>query len=145
MSRTVPPTLGGEAAAAMQHTIARVREQLDDENPMVVLRAAAELTKLVGVCARAKLFLPSDFETVEPQQPESFPVQQRVTPETAKPTGPTPRPKPKLMSIPDSLDAEPWCDPVRHHHPLPAGGPQFTSFLGKPPSGQKPPDCGKSV
>ena len=144
MSRTTQPTLGGEILAALKQAFATVRNQMADPDPKVSLRAASELTKLVNVCARAKLVEPSDFDPIVPEQPTPpSSVRQKVATEPVKTAEPVPRPKP--MSVLESIDPERWCDPILHHHPLPAVGPQLTSFLGKPSPGQKPPDRGKSV
>ena len=129
--------VGAELLAAVAVGLATLRRHLTDPDPTVALRAVAELTKLLGVCARHGLAVgvAAEVEVVPPPVP---------VPATAD-----------SADVPCSLrerssfaDQEPLAERAEHGKPagrgahapslarpaphLPPGGRTLASFLGSP-------------
>lgn len=128
--------------AALSEQFDLLRRLMADADPKVALRASAEMSKLMGICARNDLSPKPGTEVVEVVPPDP-------------PAAPPPvQPQPPVM---ESLLADVLADPkpvsaldrravpAPRHRPFSPTGQQLTSFLGKPAPVQKPPDRGKSV
>ena len=140
--------VGAELLAAVAVGLATLRRHLTDPDPKVALRAVAELTKLLGVCARHGLAVgvAAEVEVVPP------PVPVPVAADSADVLC-------SLRERSSSAVQEPLAERAEHGKPsgrgthdpslarpaqaLPPGGPpRLTSFLGAPvsprPSGPAP-------
>lgn len=130
--------------AALSEQFDLLRRLMADKDPKVALRASAEMSKLMGICARCNLTPKPEVE-VSPQEPPATP------PPVSPPAGATESlladvlaaPKPVPLLDPFAADRRSAPDP--RHRPLSPVGKPLTSFLGKPTPAQKPPDRGKTV
>ncbi len=153
MARHVCPetaAVGAELLAAVAVGLATLRRHLIDPDPKVALRAVAELTKLLGVCARHGLAVGEAAEV----EVVPVPVPVPVAADSADVLG-------SLRERSSSADQEPLAERAEHGKPLPGGRgahapslarpaqtlppggpPRLTSFLGAPvsprPSGRAP-------
>ena len=124
--------VGAEMLATVAIAVTALRQHLTDPDPKVALRAVAELTKLLGVCARHGLAVE------EVRKPVPLEVPSPATPipeaEPAAPSGKRERRNdavPSKMPLPGGRGAQ---DPALARpapHLLP-GGRTLTSFLGSP-------------
>lgn len=147
MSRHERPELGSELLTAVSASLAVLKRHLTSADPKVSLRAAAELTKLLSVCARHGITL----ETVEVPPPDAGPT--RRTEPTAGDRSHRPIGRVEGGSVPPAA-AQPAVRArpvgraeVADHRPLPTpvgppppdrelaarpGGKRIASFLGPP-------------
>ena len=144
--------VGAELLAAVAIGLATLRRHLTDPDPKVALRAVAELTKLLGVCARhgVAVEVAVEVEVVPPPVPVPVPA----ATDSADVPGP-------LRERSSFADHEPLAERAEHGKPLPGGRgaqdpslprpaqtlppggpPRLTSFLGPTlnprPSGRVP-------
>ena len=142
MARHVCPetaAVGAELLAAVAVGLATLRRHLIDPDPKVALRAVAELTKLLGVCARhgVAVGVAAEVEVVPP------PVPVPAAADSADVLS-------SLRERSSFADQEPLTERAEHGKPLPGGrgahapslarpaphlppgGRTLTSFLGSP-------------
>ena len=130
MSRpcVAPAAVGAELLATVAVAVTVCRHHLTDPDPKTALRAVAELTKLLGVCARHGLAV--DAAVVPPPAPE--PGRTRERRNDGVPSLPRPAPtSPPTMPLPDGRGPQDPSLP-RPAPNLPPGGRTLTSFLGSP-------------
>lgn len=138
MSRQVkadPLPLAPPMSVALSKALASVNGLLDSEDPKVVLRAVAELSKLLAVCGR-------NGWTEEPA-PTPTPAVVAAAPVPAAPPKPAPRPTAAFNA--DPINLLPIPDPPLAARPSQLGGPTLHSFLGSPAPPRKPPGRTNSV
>lgn len=133
MSRLVkadPSPLAPPMSTALSKALTSVNGLLDSEDPKVVLRAVAELSKLLAVCGR------NGWTEEPPPVPTPAVVATPAVPVAPRKTAP--RPVSAFSADPVNPPAIP--DPPLTARPAPLAGPRLTSFLhspGGPP--RKPP------
>jgi hypothetical protein len=133
--------------AALSEQFDLLRRLMADPDPKVALRASAEMSKLMGICARNDLSPKPGAEVIEvvppqpPAAPPPVPYQPPATESLLADVLAMTKPVSTLQPI--STDRRP--SPDTRHRPFSPTGQQLTSFLGKPAPAQKPPDRGKSV
>ena len=131
--------VGAEMLATVAIAVTALRQHLIDPDPKVALRAVAELTKLLGVCARHGLAVgvAAEVEIVPP------PVPVPAAADSADVLS-------SLRERSSFADQEPLAERAEHGKPLPGGrgsqepslarpaphlppgGRTLTSFLGSP-------------
>ncbi len=138
MARHVCPetaAVGAELLAAVAVGLATLRRHLTDPDPKTALRAVAELTKLLSVCARHALAVGAEKESVPLEVPSP------VTPiPEAEPVDPSRKRERRNEDVPSKLPLPggrgahaPSLVPPAQALP-PGGPPRLTSFLGAPVS-----------
>jgi hypothetical protein len=118
-------------SAALSKALASVNGLLDADDPKVVLRAVAELSKLLAVCGRNGW--------AEEAAPPALAVSATPpVPAAPKPERP-PAPRPTAAFNADPLNPPAIHDPPLSARSAPLDGPRLTSFLGSPGVPRKPP------
>jgi len=124
--------VGTEMLATVAVAVTALRQHLIDPDPKVALRAVAELTKLLGVCARHGLAVeevrkPVPLEAAPPATPtaEAEPADPGRKRERRHDDVPSKMPLPGGRGSQDPSLAPPAPN-------LPSGGRTLTSFLGSP-------------
>lgn len=140
------PAVGAGLLAAVAESLAMLRRRIADDDPKVSLRAAAELTKLLSVCARHGLAVEgtgagltgSEAGATSPERTPTEPV-------TPRRTGPqVDAAKPGVQPLPDVLPggtgvatcavspAQVATSVPPSRDPLPGTRRTLTSFLDPP-------------
>ena len=127
--------VGAEMLAAVRIGLATLRQHLTDPDAKTALRAVAELTKLLSVCARHGIAVgeaePTPFAA--PVQPVPAPA--APEPPRCEPARPPQRPARRAGTVPADptrLPLDPTATGTRPAALPPGGSPQLTSFLGAP-------------
>ena len=122
--------VGAELLATVAVAVHALRQHLTDPDPKTALRAVAELTKLLGVCARHGIAVqeapqPVPLEAAPPATP--IPEAEPADPSRERRNDDTP----SKMPLPGGRGA---LDPslTLPAPTLPPGGKRLTSFLGSP-------------
>ena len=122
--------VGAEMLATVAIAVTALRQHLIDPDPKVALRAVAELTKLLGVCARHGLAV-GDIRKPVPVEvsPPATPTAEADTADPGRTRGRRHDGVPSKMPLPGGRGSqEPsLARPAPH---LPPGGRTLTSFLG---------------
>ena len=122
--------VGAEMRATVAVAVTALRQHLIDPDPKVALRAVAELTKLLGVCARHGLAVGEAAEVKVVPSPVPVPA----AADSADVLG-------SLRERSSFADQEPLAERAEHGNSLPVargsqalppGGRTLTSFLGSP-------------
>ena len=133
--------VGAGLLATVSVAVAALRQHLTDADPKVALRAVAELTKLLSVCARHGIAVGETEEVAGPQvsppatpMTEAEPADPARTRERRNDEAPLPaRPAPEAPSKTPLRGSRGSQDPplaLPAACPLPPGGRTLTSFLG---------------
>ena len=128
--------VGAEMLAAVRIGLATLRQHLTARDPKTALRAVAELTKLLSVCARHGIAVEAETEPT----PDAAPVEPTPAPAVPEPPRSEPARPPRRPTRRAGTDT---ADPTRLPLDLtvtgtrpsalpPGGSPQLTSFLGAP-------------
>lgn len=133
--------------AALSEQFDLLRRLMADADPKVALRASAELSKLMGICARNDLSPKPGTEVVEvvPPHPPAAPPPVQPQPPATETLLADVLAETKPVSTLQPMSTDRRTMPDARHRPLSTTGQPLTSFLGKPAPAQKPPDRGKSV
>ena len=119
--------VGAEMRATVAVAVTALRQHLIDPDPKVALRAVAELTKLLGVCARHGLAVGEAAEVKVVPSPVPVPA----AADSADVLG-------SLRERSSFADQEPLAERAEHGKPLPGGrGAQEPSLA--PPAPHLPP------
>jgi hypothetical protein len=145
MSHTAyPRPIQAVMLAALSEQFDLLRRLMADADPKVSLRASAEMSKLMGICARNNLTPELPVEVVPPEPPAVPPPVPHPPAATASLlTDVLAEPKPASARQPLAPDRRAEPDP--RLRPLSPAGKRLTSFLGQPTPAQIPPDRGKTV
>jgi hypothetical protein len=116
-----PPTLGAEMQAALRHGFAVVREGMTNPDIRIALKANAEMAKLVALCSRLGIEVPTEDAAPTPTLTPT-PVVQPEAARQKKAEVLTSVFSPRSSDQPVTLPAPPRA--------VPSAGKSLTSFLG---------------
>lgn len=128
--------VGAEMLAAVRIGLATLRQHLTARDPKTALRAVAELTKLLGVCARHGIAVGAEAEptpVAAPVEPTPAPV--APEPPRCEPAQPPRRPTRRAGTDTADRTRLPLDLTITGTRPAalpPGGSPPLTSFLGAP-------------
>ena len=117
-----PAAVGAELLATVAVAVVTLRQHLTDPDPKTALRAVAELTKLLSVCARHGIAVEAARQPV----PVEVPSPATPTPE-AEPTAPSRKRDRRNDNAPSKM---PLPGGRGSQEQMPPGGKRLTSFLG---------------
>lgn len=121
---TAPYALPTEIVAGLRELVATLRRQIADPDPKVSHKAAAEFTKLIATCTRARVELPDASPAAPAPAAPDANRQKKADTLTAALRPRTVEPNARSLPAPTPFDPDPLPPP------LPGGGKPFTSFLG---------------
>ena len=138
--RDCPATadVGAEMLAAVRTGLATLHGLLTARDPKTALRAVAELTKLLSVCARHGIAVEAETEPTPVAAPvEPVPTPAVPEPPRSEPAQPPRRPTRRAVTVAADrtrlpLDLTATGTGGRPAALPPGGSPQLTSFLGAP-------------
>jgi len=120
MSRDYP--VNSEFRIAITHALNVIRYTLTDADPKVALRAVAELTKLLNVCARHGMILESPLPGATTMPPN-------ILAASLVESVPGPPPAPPAAEVAESVEPKP---PPAPNHPVAPTGKIGSSLTARP-------------
>ncbi len=128
--------VGAVMLAAVRTGLATLHGLLTARDPKTALRAVAELTKLLSVCARHGIAVEAEAELTPVAAPvEPTPAPAVPQPPRSEPAQPPRRPTRRAGTVPADRTRLPLDLTATVGRPValpPGGSPRLTSFLGAP-------------